>query len=155
MSLEGSFSFHPSCSSLDSTLDVVSNIFLWCGHQCCNWLQQLWGSLLWCAMVFVLLYFPPFHFSFPSLEDSWCSFFFEPLGYPFFWPMFSKYHSYTHPSSTFLGLKSVTCFRTRLCTPPKYLRSTFCFLGEIPNLMDICFNGGVYSYILYPYLYLK
>jgi hypothetical protein len=40
--LEGSFSFLPSCGSLGLALDVVSNIFPRCVHQCCNDCNGCW-----------------------------------------------------------------------------------------------------------------
>jgi hypothetical protein len=85
-----------------------------------QWLKWLLGSLHCCVVVVVFLFFPSFHFFFPSLEASWFSFYLEPLGYPFLWPMFSRYCACTHASSTILGLKSFTCFRRWICRPPRY-----------------------------------
>jgi len=89
MWLEGFFSLHPYCGSSSSALDVVSNTFLIVTINIVM-VTMVDGILALICNGWHLVILLPFHFFFPSLESSWCSFCLELLGYPFLWPMFSR-----------------------------------------------------------------
>lgn len=69
------------------------------------------GIFVVTCCVFHFLCFSPFVFFFPSLEVLTCSFYFDPLYFPFFWSMLSRYYSHTQALSTNVGLNKITCFQ--------------------------------------------
>ena len=99
--------------------------------------------------------FSSFFFVFPSLEALCCSFCFYPLDCALFSPILSRYCSSTQASSTDLGLKNITCPHRWWYRPPKYLRSTCGFFGELPIIIAIFLNYVVYSCMLWPRFFLK
>ena len=119
-----------------------------------KWLQWLLDSYHWCIVVFLFLSFPHLFFFFPSLEASF-SFYFVPVDCAIFNPMFSRYYACTQALSIDLGLKNTTCSRRWQYRPPKYLRSTFGFFGEIPNIIAIFLNFVVYSFTFWLGFFLK
>lgn len=96
-------------------------------------------------MVFIFLFFPYFHF-FTFLEASWCSFYFEPLDFCFFWPMLSKYYTHIEASPIVIGLNSNNYFHRWLCRPQRYFRISSMLLGSISSMIEIFLNLVVCSY---------
>jgi hypothetical protein len=86
MWLEGSFSFCPSCGFSGSTLDVVSSIFPWCGHQCCN-------DCNGCKYIYFLLHWLMSSYLFPFSTSS-----FPP------WKLPGVLSSSNHLATPFFGL---------------------------------------------------
>lgn len=73
---------------------------------------------------------------------------------PFFMPMLSKYYACTQASSNNMGLNNITYFRRWQCRSPRYLRSTYRFFRDIPNIVAIFLNFLLYTYT-FPLLLLE
>jgi len=92
----------------------------------------------------VVSFFPFPFLLFPLVLLSWCSIYFDPLGYPFIW-LPSIYHVCTQTSLMDLGLKISNCLRIWVNSLPMYLMNTLGSSREITKWMDHFLNSVVYA----------